>query len=230
MRPLGILLGCALLVWFAGPFGERDGALATPDRPGPPSGAQYRIDATLAERDGAEHLSAQTRRAGLRFGPEVAQADREAILAIIAGARPEARALVGLVDGVTTAHVGPAGHERAVGHASDRPGDYEIVLDLAQANAIGGQRALRQLVLHELGHIVDFALVTNALMARFDAATPAGYGCGEGVQGGCAPVGERFADSFAKWATGDIGVNIYLGYTVPPPSPAWGELVPLIGR
>jgi hypothetical protein len=44
------------------------------------------------------------------------------------------------------------------------------------------------------------------------------------VTGSCAPQQERFAESFAKWASGDIGVNLYAGYAVPPPGDleAWG--------
>ena len=52
-----------------------------------------------------------------------------------------------------------------------------------------------------------------------------GYGCDEGVSGACADEAERFAESFAKWALGDIGVNLEIGYKVPPPSApldVWG--------
>ena len=38
---------------------------------------------------------------------------------------------------------------------------------------------------------------------------------------------ERFAESFAKWATGDIGVDLYLGYKVPPPDDLAGWGAPL---
>ena len=60
------------------------------------------------------------------------------------------------------------------------------------------------------------------------AGIPTGYGCDQGVSGACANGHERFAESFAKWATGDIGVDLGTGYKVPPPGPtldAWG--VPL---
>ena len=62
-------------------------------------------------------------------------------------------------------------------------------------------------------------------MARLEAGIPAGYGCDQGIAGACAAPSERFAESFAKWATGDIGVDLYIGYKVPPPGPtldAWG--------
>ena len=42
--------------------------------------------------------------------------------------------------------------------------------------------------------------------------------------GACAPPKERFAETFAKWATGDIGLNVPLGYKVLPPDSLedWG--------
>jgi hypothetical protein len=77
----------------------------------------------------------------------------------------------------------------------------------------------------ERGHVVDHALVANDDMATLQRGIPAGWGCEEGVAGACATAPERFAESFAKWATGDIGVDLYVGYKVPPPTPtldAWG--------
>jgi hypothetical protein len=59
-----------------------------------------------------------------------------------------------------------------------------------------------------------------------DAQIPAGVGCEEGMLGACANREERFAETFAKWALGDIGVNLDIGYKVPPPSTSltqWGE-------
>ncbi len=86
-------------------------------------------------------------------------------------------------------------------------------------------RGTARVTLHELAHVVDHALVTADLEAALDAATPPGLGCDDGgLSGGCAVRQERFAESFAKWATGDIGLNISLGYRVPPPDLAsWGR-------
>jgi hypothetical protein len=78
--------------------------------------------------------------------------------------------------------------------------------------------------------VVDFALLPDALTTELDAGIPRGWGCEYGKLGSCASREERFAESFAKWATGDIGVNIDVGYKVPPPGPtldAWGA--PLAG-
>lgn len=223
-------IGLAALVICIGLYVRVDGPGAADLTAAPPptvAGAHFRLDPAAAEGAGAQPLSAAARHAALKFGPDVAPEDREAILAAIAAARPEARALIGLVDGITTVRVGPTG--RAVGSATDIPGHYEVVLDLATVSARNGPRGIRRVVLHELAHVVDFALVTDELMARFDTATPAGFGCDAGLAGGCAATEERFAESFAKWATDDIGVDLHVGYKVPPPSPAWGALVPLIG-
>ena len=64
----------------------------------------------------------------------------------------------------------------------------------------------------------------EALNEQLDAQIPQGYGCEDGNSGGCANRDERFAESFAKWASGDIGVDLYLGYKVPPPDDLanWG--------
>ncbi len=62
-----------------------------------------------------------------------------------------------------------------------------------------------------------FALAGDDVLARLDAGIPPGQPCpaGTGI-GSCAPEAERFAETFAKWASGDIGVNLYAGYAVPP--------------
>jgi hypothetical protein len=89
-----------------------------------------------------------------------------------------------------------------------------------------GARGIDRVVLHELGHVVDHALVGDDAMPALQRGIPGGFGCEQGVSGACASEPERFAESFAKWATGDIGVDLYVGYKVPPPTPtldAWGE-------
>src|SRR4051794_1903969 len=49
---------------------------------------------------GARELPPGVRRAGFAFGADTAPADRDAFLAAVAGARPSARRLIGLVDGL----------------------------------------------------------------------------------------------------------------------------------
>ncbi len=172
-------------------------------------------------------IKAEARSAGFTYGASVTPADRAAIEAAVAGARPEAQRLIAVVDGLTTLEVGQA--TGAAGTATDLGDRYEVLLDLRTVAAMG-PRAVSRLVLHELAHVVDFALVDDRLLSQLDAQVPAGWVCEEGRVGSCAAQEERFAETFAKWATGDIGVDVYLGYKVPPPNvplDAWGA--PLSG-
>jgi hypothetical protein len=162
----------------------------------------------------------------LQFDPTVAEADRQAVLAAIASARPEAQALIHDVDGLVEVSVGPSGgHSVGVTQQVGRA-RYHVTFDLGTVAARYGQRGIARLVLHELGHVVDFALVPDSLMNVLDSGIPPGLGCDEGVMGGCAQREERFAETFAKWALDDIGVNLDIGYKVPPPRlplATWGE-------
>jgi hypothetical protein len=168
-------------------------------------------------------VTAQERAATFAFDPTVAAADRDAFLAAVAHARPEARRLIGAIDGIVDVHVastaaGIAGTTQSLGPR------FSVTVNLGVVSRRYGQRGIDRTVLHELGHVIDFALVDPALHQQLDAATPQGYGCDEQMMGGCADTRERFAESFAKWATRDIGVDLYLGYKVPPPADleAWG--------
>jgi len=170
-------------------------------------------------------LTPAARTAGLSFAPEVAPADRQVVLAAIARARPEARRLIDAVDGLVTIRVGAvsanaAGLTRSVGQR------FEVTLDLGGVWHQSGDRGVSRLVLHELGHVVDFVLVPDALKAALDAGIPKGYGCDQGVaDGACTVPAERFAETFAKWATGDLGFDVTLGYKVlaPPSLDAWAR-------
>jgi hypothetical protein len=159
------------------------------------------------------------------FAAGVAPADRRAVLDAVAAARPEARRLIDLVDGRVEVRIEPTG-PTAIGLAeSDGSGAWIVRLDLARVAPTLGTRGIRRVVLHELGHVVDGTLVGPELAARLDAGIPAGWGCERGTGGACADRSERFAESFAKWASDDIGVDLYVGYRVPPPGPslaAWG--------
>jgi hypothetical protein len=173
-------------------------------------------------------IRSEARSAGFTFGPSVSPVDRAAIEAAVAGARPEAQRLIAVVDGLTTLNVGGAGGG-AAGTAADLGDRYEVLLDLRNITPMG-PRAVSRLVLHELAHVVDYALVDDALLQSLDEKIPDGWVCEEGHVGSCAAEEERFAETFAKWATGDIGVDIYLGYKVPPPDvplDTWGA--PLSG-
>jgi hypothetical protein len=161
----------------------------------------------------------------------VAPADSAWIQASIASARPEARRLIDEVDGLIDFRTDlnrPGSSYPSVSEAiglTDFSGARAVIaLDVGR---LDGERAIDRpmVVLHELGHVIDHALVPDDAMARLQAGIPAGFGCDDGRAGACADPGERFAESFAKWATGDIGVDLYIGYKVPPPGPtldAWG--------
>ncbi len=213
LLPVSLALAALLLAVLALgiPAAGGDGRAAT-------GGARYVL---RAGDPGATTLPAA---GALRFAPGIAASDRQVVLDVVAGARPEARRLVGLVAGLVTISLGRPG-DGVAGVTRSTPEGYEIELDLGGVYRAGGVRGIRRLVLHELAHVVDDAIVPDALGARLDAATPAGYGCEGGRSGGCAPRKERFAESFAKWAGGDIGDNLYLGYRVPPPRSltGWGD-------
>jgi hypothetical protein len=188
-------------------------AIASSDRTGPAAA-------------GPPTITAQQRAAGLHFDPAVADADRQAVLDAIASARPEARALIDDVDGLVDVSVGPVGGQSVGVTQQVGKARYHVTLDLATVSATLGRRGIARLVLHELGHVVDFALVPDSLMDVLDSGIPPGLGCDEGVTGGCAEREERFAETFAKWALDDIGVSLDIGYKVPPPRlplATWGE-------
>ena len=174
----------------------------------------------------ADGIDSKTRAAGLRFDPSVAEGDRQAVLGAIAAARPDARRLIDIVDGLVVVRVGPIGGQAIGLTESDghSPG-YTVTLDLGLVSRRYGDRGIDRVVLHELGHVVDHALVPPALATQLDREIPSGIGCDQGTMGACADRDERFAETFAKWALGDIGVNLDIGYKVPPPDmglDGWG--------
>ena len=169
-------------------------------------------------------IPADLEAAVLKFAPGVAPADRASILGAIAATRPEARALIERVDGMVTIELGSTGQD-AVGLTTGNRDGYTVVLDMAPVVQRMGARGLSRLVLHELGHVVDHALLGAERQRALDAGIPLGYACKPGEPtGACATREERFAETFAKWATGDIGINVSLGYKVLPPGDleAWG--------
>jgi hypothetical protein len=168
-------------------------------------------------------ISAAERAATFAFDPGTPEADRAAFLTAVSHARPEARALIDAVDGLVDVHVAVT-DAGTVGVTQSHGDRYDVSVNLGFVARRYGQRGIDRTVLHELGHVVDFALVPPALDDRLDAAIPRGFGCDQGESGSCAVQAERFAESFAKWATGDIGVDLYLGYKVPPPDDlqSWG--------
>jgi hypothetical protein len=197
------------------------------------SGAYYALTAGTAKASDRTLLTEDRRTAELRFAGDVDPSWRQAVLTSIARARPEAARLIGLVDGLVEINVAGTG-PRALGVTYDHGGSYGIVVDLPRVLATYGERGVDRVVLHELGHVVDAALVPEQLDAALDAQMPPGYACPPGERtSACAPRAERFAETFAKWATGDIGVNLNVGYAVAPPVVAldrWGEPLAALGE
>jgi hypothetical protein len=161
---------------------------------------------------------------GLDFADSVPIADRQWIAQAVAHARPEAVRLIKLIDHRTA--VAPLRGGPNLGLA--RPlanGRYQIWLDLERLD--GGMRANRELVLlHELGHVIDHALLPKPLRDRLAAEVPLSGFCRPDRRGDCAPPEEKFADTFAKWAyRGALSYRDGAGYhlPVPPSLEAWGS-------
>jgi hypothetical protein len=184
-------------------------------------------DGRLVTHDGDTiEISGDARAAGLRFAPSVAAGDRAWILAAVARARPEAARLIEEVDGLVEIRTDL--HERtdAIGLTEVSADGIVVSLDVARLNAAA---ALQRdtVVLHELGHVVDAAIVSQELGAQLDLGIPHGGRCsapaGVGL-GACAAPAERFADTFAKWALRGAVSAAGAGYAVAAPASLedWG--------
>ncbi|HEX8101057.1 MAG TPA: hypothetical protein VF533_00455 [Solirubrobacteraceae bacterium] len=211
MRAIATVLGIAFLLWTAVSGGGRAAEIEAQREPG-----RY---APATDRPIPSDKVAAT----FAFDPAVAPQDRQAIETAIAGARPEAQQLIARVDGLTSISVGPL--RQAAGTTRGLGDGYAVELDLGPVAQHLGTRGISRVVLHELAHVIDFAILPDALRETLDAGVPDGWGCEQGRSGACAVREERFAESFAKWAMNDIGVDLFIGYKVPPPGPtldAWG--------
>jgi hypothetical protein len=178
------------------------------------------------------HVTPEQRRAGLRFTAAVTPADRAWVLAAIAKARPEARRLVGEVDGMVT--VDTAGTGTMMGLTQPGPDGFRVWLNV---NRLDGTRKVDRdtTVLHELGHVIDLALIPAALGRRLDDGIPRGGHCdaqGGVLYGSCAPAEERIADTFAKWALGGAVSALGAGYAIatPPSLDEWGMPLASLAR
>jgi hypothetical protein len=162
----------------------------------------------------------------------VAPADRAWIQASIASARPEARRLIDEVDGLIDFRTDlnqPGSSYPSVSEAiglTDFSGARAVIaLDVGR---LDGERAIDRpmVVLHELGHVIDYLLVDDALTGELDAGIPPAGPCTSALAdyGPCTAVEERFADTFAKWALRGRFSLVGSGYGIPtPPSlEDWG--------
>ncbi|MEA2182675.1 MAG: hypothetical protein QOF69_1860 [Solirubrobacteraceae bacterium] len=195
-------------------------------------GASYRLDRASAVLAGVTILDDATRAATFSFASGTTPEQQQVFLAAIAIARPEARRLIDDVDGLVTVRFGVPDVAGAIGLTSFDGESYEVTVDLAGVSRRHGARGVDAVILHEMGHVVDRAVVPDELMATLDAQIPSGVRCLPGQPtGSCATVQERFADTFAKWAMDDLGVNGTVGYRILPPVPIakWGQPLARLG-
>jgi hypothetical protein len=166
------------------------------------------------------HVKRQT----LKFDPGVSPRDREWIESAIAGARPEAHELIDDVDGMVVIKTWSGANERAVG-LTERTGEsnYTVSFNVAY---LDGERKLDRntVVLHELGHVVDMALVPPTLRDQLAGELPSTGACYRSDSGDCTAPQERFADTFAKWALRGAVSAVGAGYSLATPASLedWG--------
>ncbi len=171
-------------------------------------------DGRLTTSDGdTVDITKQAREGGLRFAAGVAPGDRQWIAAAIARARPEAARLVAEVDGlVVVGTFADSGSTLGITRSHER--GFTVDLNVAFLN--GERRGDRAtVVLHELGHVIDFALVPAAINAALDGQIPRGGPCGLAID--CDREEERFADTFAKWALNGAVSEVGAGYGIAMP-------------
>jgi hypothetical protein len=169
-------------------------------------------------------VSPETKAAGLTFAPGVAPGDREWIQAALASARPEARQLIDDVDGMVTISTFDAPRARAVGLTQPQGRQsYQVSFNVGILDA-DRQIDRPQTVLHEFGHVIDFALVDPSLRNKLAAELPSTGACFTADTGDCTAPEERFADTFAKWALRGAVSAVGAGYSVATPASLedWG--------
>jgi len=179
--------------------------------------------------DDAPSIDPAVRAATFRWDTTVREKDKQWILAAIDEARPEARQLIDEVDGKVIVGTYAEPGAPHVGIMQPREdGDYQVVFNLAYLN---GERKIDRptVVLHELGHVVDAAVVPPDLRDELAAELPHTGACLTTDTGDCTSSIERFADTFAKWALRGAVSAVGSGYAVASPASleTWGT--PLAG-
>jgi len=155
----------------------------------------------------------------------VAPADQAWIRGAVAEARPEAAELIDDVDGGVTFRTVYAPHAFWAGLTQpDGSHRYTVTLNLSFLNGSRGPTIRDDVVLHELGHVVDFEVVPDDLRDRLAAQVPVTGTCYTADTGDCTAPQERFADTFAKWALRGAVSVAGAGYSIPAPASLedWG--------
>ncbi len=166
-------------------------------------------------------------RLDLAFDPSFTPAERRAVEVVIASARPQARALIVAVSGqirvARSADGGCPDRTSSCVRSSARPDDGRpasrgIVLELGREHLAEATSPLgRFVILHELGHAVDAAMLDEAARDDLERAfARAGWhpACAQpGDPVACPAPHEVFADEFARWA-GGFGFSLS-AYEVP---------------
>src|SRR4051812_45003255 len=179
----------------------------------------------LAGCGSREHaIDPQVKAAPFTFDPSVSPQDRQWILDAVDKARPEARQLIDDVDGMVTLSTFNEPNGAAVGTAEQLGGHrFQVRLNLAY---LDGERTADRdtTVVHELGHVIDFALMPDGVREQLAGQVPASGACFTADTGDCTASQERFADTFAKWALRGAVSATGAGYgTLSPASlESWG--------
>jgi hypothetical protein len=165
----------------------------------------------------AQPSAADVRARGLTFSPDFPAGDREWVLASLERARPEARALIDEIDGMTYVTAFREPDAWLSGQAlTVSPHHYLLRINIAKLD--GNRVADRDvIVIHELAHIVDFELIPDALRDRLAAQVPSSGTCIGDWGADCTSAKERFADTFAKWGLRGAVSAWGAGYGLPAP-------------
>jgi hypothetical protein len=172
----------------------------------------------------ANALDPQLRARTFTFDPSVAPKDREWILAAVDKVRPEARQLIDDVDGMVTIGTYDEPRGGAAG-TTQQVGEQQFQVRFNVGYLDGERKSDRDVtVAHELGHVVDFALMPSDLRNQLAAQLPTSGACFTADSGDCTAPEERFADTFAKWALRGAVSAAGAGYSTLAPASleSWG--------
>ena len=146
-------------------------------------------------------------------------------------ARPEAQRLIAEIDGLVEIRTDlPRG--MAIGLAEMTPSRAVVRFDLRSLN---GDRALDRnvVVLHELGHVIDYRLVPDELVQELDAQDPAPARARRRARCRSAPARPSRSASptrspSGRWAAGSRSPAPATGYRRPPSIEDWGAPLGLL--